>query len=198
MSPSILVDEWNCCAGGLHSSMHAPLPAAAAQNLPCGQLPPGAGTSYPCSPSAWALDAYRICLPRSEFCICTFALLAPPLQERIIAAGGRLIWNNGLRVMGALGMSRALGDHLLQAHGVSAEPDVALLPRSGGEDFLLLATDGLWGAVSNEVGGGRVCAGGWGGERGWGDGATNGLSSEVEGQQGGGCRGGGRDTAEWA
>lgn len=57
-------------------------------------------------------------------------------------------------------MSRALGDHLLQPHGVSAEPDVALLPRSGGEDFLLLATDGLWGAVSNEVGrsrGGRGC-----------------------------------------
>jgi protein phosphatase 2C len=91
------------------------------------------------------------------------------VQERILAAGGRLIWNNGLRVMGALGMSRALGDHLLQPHGVSAEPDVALLPRSGDEDFLLLATDGLWGAVSNEVGrgkGGMVCCGAQSGAKG--------------------------------
>lgn len=54
--------------------------------------------------------------------------------------------------MGALAMSRALGDHALRPYGVIADPDVAMYTRQPEDEFLLLASDGLWGTVSNEVG----------------------------------------------
>ncbi|KAF8065913.1 protein phosphatase 2C 68 [Scenedesmus sp. PABB004] len=71
-------------------------------------------------------------------------------QARVEAAGGRVLYHNGCRVMGALAMSRALGDHALRPFGVIAEPDIAHYSRRAGDEFLLLASDGLWGVVSNE------------------------------------------------
>jgi len=71
-------------------------------------------------------------------------------KDRVIKAGGRVLWNNGYRVMGALSMSRALGDKVLQSYGVSPEPEVARIPRSSKDDFLLVATDGLWNAMTNQ------------------------------------------------
>jgi protein phosphatase 2C len=77
------------------------------------------------------------------------ALLAPS-QARVEAAGGRVFWQNGFRVMGALSMSRAIGDHYLQRFGVIPNPDVTVTQRSDSDQFLLVASDGLWAALENQ------------------------------------------------
>jgi hypothetical protein len=38
-------------------------------------------------------------------------------QARIRAAGGQVFYHNGCRVMGALAMTRAIGDHALRPYG---------------------------------------------------------------------------------
>ncbi|KIZ06179.1 hypothetical protein MNEG_1784 [Monoraphidium neglectum] len=68
--------------------------------------------------------------------------------ERVRRAGGAILWANGWRVAGSLSMTRAIGDHLLRPHGVIPDPEVSTCRRGPGDDFLILATDGLWGAVS--------------------------------------------------
>lgn len=71
-------------------------------------------------------------------------------QDRIQRAGGRIINNGGLRVMGMLSMTRAIGDTPLQRFGISPEPEIKVLERTSFDDFVILASDGLWGAMSNE------------------------------------------------
>jgi protein phosphatase 2C len=75
----------------------------------------------------------------------------PDELERIQAAGGRVIYWDGARVFGVLAMSRAIGDSYLKPFVVS-DPEVRVVERNDGEDeFLILASDGLWDVVSNEV-----------------------------------------------
>lgn len=74
------------------------------------------------------------------------------VQERVAAAGGTVLNNSGLRVMGILQCTRAIGDKDLQPYGVIPMPDVLSIPRTGQEEFLVLATDGLWDVLSNQVG----------------------------------------------
>jgi protein phosphatase 2C len=75
----------------------------------------------------------------------------PDELERIQAAGGRVIFWDGARVFGVLAMSRAIGDSYLKPYVIS-DPEVKVLERKDGEDeFLILASDGLWDVVSNEV-----------------------------------------------
>ncbi|XP_062210725.1 probable protein phosphatase 2C 30 [Phragmites australis] len=75
----------------------------------------------------------------------------PDELERIQAAGGRVIFWDGARVFGMLAMSRAIGDSYLKPF-VIANPEVRVVERRDGEDeFLILASDGLWDVVSNEV-----------------------------------------------
>ncbi|KAG1679125.1 hypothetical protein FOA52_000480 [Chlamydomonas sp. UWO 241] len=70
---------------------------------------------------------------------------------RVQAAGGRILFNRGARVGGVLAMTRALGDHHLRCSGVVAEPDVSVTARDRVHDeFLLLASDGLWDVMSNQ------------------------------------------------
>ena len=70
--------------------------------------------------------------------------------ERIHAAGGRVIFWDGARVFGMLAMSRAIGDSYLKPFVIS-DPEVRVVERKDGEDeFLILASDGLWDVVSNE------------------------------------------------
>ena len=45
------------------------------------------------------------------------------LQARVEAAGGQILFWNGVRVMGVLAVSRAIGDHCLRPF-VIAEPEV--------------------------------------------------------------------------
>ena len=71
-------------------------------------------------------------------------------QERVRRAGGHVVSRNGVdRVMGVLSMTRALGDHFLRRHGVIAEPELSAIARAASDELLIVATDGLWAAVSS-------------------------------------------------
>ncbi|KAJ0987817.1 hypothetical protein J5N97_006173 [Dioscorea zingiberensis] len=74
----------------------------------------------------------------------------PDEMERIEEAGGRVIYWDGPRVLGVLAMSRAIGDSYLKPYVIS-EPEVTVTERTGDEECLILASDGLWDVVSNEM-----------------------------------------------
>lgn len=82
----------------------------------------------------------------------------PDELTRIEAAGGRVIYWDGARVLGVLAMSRAIGDNYLKPYVIS-EPEVTVTDRSSDDECLILATDGLWDVVSNETACGvaRMC-----------------------------------------
>ncbi|XP_072984184.1 probable protein phosphatase 2C 30 [Typha latifolia] len=74
----------------------------------------------------------------------------PDELERIEAAGGRVIYWDGARVLGVLAMSRAIGDSYLKPFVIS-EPEVTVTEREEEDEWLILASDGLWDVVSNEM-----------------------------------------------
>lgn len=82
----------------------------------------------------------------------------PDELSRIQAAGGRVIYWEGARVLGVLAMSRAIGDNYLKPY-VSCEPEVTITERSEEDECLILASDGLWDVVSNNTACGvaRMC-----------------------------------------
>ncbi|KAM7522151.1 hypothetical protein LguiA_012053 [Lonicera macranthoides] len=82
----------------------------------------------------------------------------PDELKRIHAAGGRVIYWDGARVLGVLAMSRAIGDNYLKPY-VSCEPEVTITDRMAEDECLILASDGLWDVVSNETACGvaRMC-----------------------------------------
>ncbi|OAO91509.1 hypothetical protein AXX17_AT5G58600 [Arabidopsis thaliana] len=47
-------------------------------------------------------------------------------------------------------MSRAIGDNYLKPYVIS-RPEVTVTDRANGDDFLILASDGLWDVISNET-----------------------------------------------
>lgn len=71
-------------------------------------------------------------------------------QERITSCGGKVLDFNGKRVMGLLAMSRAFGDHCLRDVGVVANPEITIINRTQYDEFVVLASDGLWDALSDE------------------------------------------------
>uniref|UniRef100_A0A8C9AQR5 Probable protein phosphatase 1N n=1 Tax=Prolemur simus TaxID=1328070 RepID=A0A8C9AQR5_PROSS len=79
--------------------------------------------------------------------------LRPRERERIHDAGGTICRR---RIEGSLAVSRALGDFAYkEAPGrppelqlVSAEPEVAALARQAEDEFVVLASDGVWDAMS--------------------------------------------------
>uniref|UniRef100_A0A0D9WH97 protein-serine/threonine phosphatase n=1 Tax=Leersia perrieri TaxID=77586 RepID=A0A0D9WH97_9ORYZ len=74
----------------------------------------------------------------------------PDELERIKSAGGRVIYWDGARVLGVLAMSRAIGDGYLKPY-VTSEPEVTVTERSDDDECLILASDGLWDVVTNEM-----------------------------------------------
>ncbi|CAN6569621.1 unnamed protein product [Malus baccata var. baccata] len=70
--------------------------------------------------------------------------------KRIEAAGGRVINWNGSRVLGVLATSRSIGDHYLRPYVIS-RPEVTVTRRTDQDEFLILASDGLWDVISNDV-----------------------------------------------
>lgn len=50
------------------------------------------------------------------------------MQARVEAAGGQILFWNGVRVMGVLAVSRAIGDHCLRPF-VIAQPEVSFMFR---------------------------------------------------------------------
>ena len=73
-------------------------------------------------------------------------------RKRIKKAGGFISFNGVWRVAGVLATSRALGDYPLKEKNlVIAEPDILTFDLNDvGPKFMILATDGLWDAFSNE------------------------------------------------
>ena len=73
-------------------------------------------------------------------------------KKRIEDNGGFVSLNGVWRVQGVLATSRALGDYPLKDKNVlTAEPDVLTFRIDPAvHDFALLASDGLWDALSNE------------------------------------------------
>ncbi|GLU20984.1 hypothetical protein SLE2022_371540 [Rubroshorea leprosula] len=69
---------------------------------------------------------------------------------RIEAAGGQVLYYNGARVQGILAMSRAIGDGYLKP-AVTWEPEITFTKRELDDDFLILASDGLWDVLSSEL-----------------------------------------------
>ncbi|KAG2485114.1 hypothetical protein HYH03_016101 [Edaphochlamys debaryana] len=84
-------------------------------------------------------------------------------RERIEAAGGQVVVARGAArvvvplagspdVLQALSVSRSLGDPQFKAHGlVTCEPDVSVMTLQPGlDEFLISASDGLWGRVPDQ------------------------------------------------
>lgn len=79
-------------------------------------------------------------------------------MDRILREGGFVTPASSRdvpRVMGRLALSRALGDWKLRPFVIDT-PDFTLLPRSRGDRFVVLATDGLWDVMSSEEVGHRL------------------------------------------
>ncbi|OEL15378.1 putative protein phosphatase 2C 37 [Dichanthelium oligosanthes] len=74
----------------------------------------------------------------------------PDELARIEAAGGRVLYINGHRVRGILAMSRALGDRMLRPE-VIAEPEITITDRTPEDQCLILASDGMWDVIPNEI-----------------------------------------------
>ncbi|KAL0732441.1 hypothetical protein Bca4012_008650 [Brassica carinata] len=74
----------------------------------------------------------------------------PDELDRIQEAGGRVIYWDGPRVSGVLATSRAIGDNYLKPY-VSSEPEVTVTDRTEEDEFMILASDGLWDVVTNEA-----------------------------------------------
>ncbi|TKY56780.1 phosphatase 2C 37 [Spatholobus suberectus] len=74
----------------------------------------------------------------------------PDELVRIEAAGGRVIYWDGPRVLGVLAMSRAIGDNYLKPYVIS-EPEVTVTERSEEDECLILGSDGLWDTVQNDT-----------------------------------------------
>ncbi|KAL3838086.1 hypothetical protein ACJIZ3_022677 [Penstemon smallii] len=75
----------------------------------------------------------------------------PDELERIEFSGGKVINWNGQRVLGVLATSRSIGDRYLKPF-VITEPEVKVINRTELDEFLILASDGLWDVVSNDLG----------------------------------------------
>ncbi|XP_061360115.1 protein phosphatase 2C 51-like [Gastrolobium bilobum] len=74
----------------------------------------------------------------------------PDELMRIEEAGGRVINWNGHRVLGVLSTSRSIGDHYLRPYVIS-KPEVTVTKRTSKDEFLILASDGLWDVISSEA-----------------------------------------------
>ncbi|XP_065870692.1 probable protein phosphatase 2C 75 [Euphorbia lathyris] len=74
----------------------------------------------------------------------------PDEHERILAAGGRVVYLDVPRVEGILAMSRAMGDRYLKPIVIS-EPEICFIKREPDDECLILASDGLWDVVNNDL-----------------------------------------------
>ena len=75
----------------------------------------------------------------------------PSEAARIKARGGTVVTpaRGCARINGSLATSRGFGDKSFTKY-ITAEPDIRHRKLEAGDDFLILATDGLWDVLSNE------------------------------------------------
>jgi serine/threonine protein phosphatase PrpC len=70
-------------------------------------------------------------------------------KARIEKLGGKVIHYGTWRVQGVLATSRSFGDRRLKTY-VTAEPEVKTRQLQDGDDFLILASDGVWDVLSSQ------------------------------------------------
>ncbi|CAI9768157.1 unnamed protein product [Fraxinus pennsylvanica] len=70
--------------------------------------------------------------------------------KRIEDCGGNVINWNGQRVLGVLATSRSIGDYYLKPF-VIPEPEVTVTNRTEMDEFMIIASDGLWDVISNDL-----------------------------------------------
>jgi len=86
---------------------------------------------------------------------------SPGEQERIEAAGGFIspppepglsarVWLDPEYTQIGLAMGRSIGDHAVKPVGVIAEPEVTSHELSDEDEFMIIATDGVWEFVTSE------------------------------------------------
>lgn len=81
---------------------------------------------------------------------CRQAVLAHGYKGAMaIPMGPTRVWYHFRGETLGLAMSRSLGDSIAHQHGVSADPEITEQPITDGDEFLILATDGLWDVVDN-------------------------------------------------
>ncbi|KAL5743245.1 hypothetical protein ACOSQ2_026361 [Xanthoceras sorbifolium] len=75
----------------------------------------------------------------------------PEERERVVNAGGQVKWQVDTWRVGpaALQVTRSIGDDDLKP-AVTAEPEITETVLSSEDEFLIMASDGLWDVVSNE------------------------------------------------
>lgn len=80
------------------------------------------------------------------------ALSAGQANELTLSPGGFISFNGSWRVQGILAMSRSLGDYPLKnLNVVIPDPDILTFDLDKLQpEFMILASDGLWDAFSNE------------------------------------------------
>jgi protein phosphatase 1L len=71
-------------------------------------------------------------------------------RRRITQAGGSVVFMGCWRVNGVLATSRGFGDRELKKV-VSAEPEIRHRTLMEGDDYLVLASDGIWDVLSNQI-----------------------------------------------
>lgn len=75
-------------------------------------------------------------------------------RQRIASEGGVMVFTHSEhRVAGVLTMSKAIGDGWMAKYGVSCEPETTFHQRSSEDEYVIVASDGVWGAISNEEAG---------------------------------------------
>ncbi|CAI0461039.1 unnamed protein product, partial [Linum tenue] len=75
----------------------------------------------------------------------------PSKEKRMIESRGGFVSNRDVpRVDGQLAVARAFGDKSLKIH-LSSEPDVSEEAVDDEAEFIILASDGIWKVMSNEV-----------------------------------------------
>ena len=77
-------------------------------------------------------------------------------KERIEALGGRIIHYGTWRVEGVLAVTRSIGDRRLKKY-VSARPEIQLRRLQPGDDWLILASDGVWDVMTSQQAVDVVC-----------------------------------------
>jgi serine/threonine protein phosphatase PrpC len=73
----------------------------------------------------------------------------PEEKERIVSSGGIVVHYGTWRVNGLLSVSRSIGDSSLSKF-VTAVPTILKVDRTKEDEFIIIATDGLWDVIKHK------------------------------------------------
>ncbi|EFJ28625.1 hypothetical protein SELMODRAFT_441116 [Selaginella moellendorffii] len=94
-----------------------------------------------------------LCRDGQSFPLSKDHLASDPIERtRVVNSGGSVQWQVDTWRVGSAGLqvTRSIGDSDLKP-AVTAEPDITVSSLSADDEFLVMATDGLWDTVSNEL-----------------------------------------------